>query len=40
MKAGRVYILPEKYFLLNPGLDYPKAVAYMAHLVYPEAVHE
>lgn len=40
VKAGRVYVLPEKYFLLNPGLDYPKAVAYMAHLVYPEAVHE
>jgi len=40
VKAGRVYVLPEKYFLLNPGLDYPKAVAYMAQLVYPEAVHE
>ena len=32
--------LPEKYFLLNPGLDYPKAVAYMARLVYPESAHE
>ncbi len=34
---GRVYVLPENYFLLNPGLDYPDAVAYMARLVYPEA---
>lgn len=40
VKAGRVYVLPEKYFLLNPGLDYPKAVAYMANLVYPGAAHE
>ncbi len=40
VKEGRVYVLPENYFLLNPGLDYPQAVAYMANLVYPEAVHE
>ena len=40
VKAGQVYVLPEKYFLLNPGLDYPKAVAYMARLVYPESAHE
>ena len=40
VKEGRVYVLPENYFLLNPGLDYPKAVAYMANLVYPGAVHE
>ena len=32
VKAGQVYVLPEKYFLLNPGLDYPKAVTYMARL--------
>lgn len=36
VQEGRVYVLPENYFLLNPGLDYPKAVAYMAKLVYPE----
>lgn len=40
VKTGRVYVLPEKYFLLNPGLAYPEAVAYMAHLVYPGAAHE
>ncbi|WP_301963006.1 ABC transporter substrate-binding protein [uncultured Megasphaera sp.] len=37
VKAGKVYVLPERYFLLNPGLDYPDAVAYMARLAYPEA---
>ena len=36
VQEGRVYVLPENYFLINPGLDYPKAVAYMAKLVYPE----
>lgn len=36
VQEGHVYVLPEQYFLLNPGLDYPKAVAYMAKLVYPE----
>lgn len=40
VKTGQVYVLPEKYFLLNPGLDYPKAVAYMAQLVYPGVLHE
>lgn len=41
VKSGRFYILPERYFLLNPGLDYPKAVGYMANLVYPGVVpHE
>ncbi|EHM43707.1 hypothetical protein HMPREF0080_00144 [Anaeroglobus geminatus F0357] len=35
VKAGRVYTLPENLFLLNPGLGYPKSVAYMARLVYP-----
>jgi iron complex transport system substrate-binding protein len=36
VEEGSVYVLPENYFLLNPGLDYPKAVDYMARLVYPE----
>lgn len=36
VQAGHVYVLPENYFLLNPGLEYPKAIAYMAKLVYPE----
>ncbi|WP_296829302.1 ABC transporter substrate-binding protein [uncultured Megasphaera sp.] len=41
VKNGRFFVLPERYFLLNPGLDYPKAAAYMANLVYPGAVpHE
>ena len=41
VQSGRFYILPERYFLLNPGLDYPKAVGYMANLVYPGVVpHE
>ena len=37
VQEGNVYILPERYFLLNPGLQYPDAVAYMARLAYPEA---
>ena len=41
VQTGRFYVLPERYFLLNPGLDYPKAVGYMANLVYPGVVpHE
>jgi hypothetical protein len=28
--------LPEQLFLINPGLQYPKAVEYMAKSVYPE----
>lgn len=36
VQAGRVYILPEHLFLLNPGMDYPKAVAFMAKKVYPQ----
>ncbi len=36
VKAGRVYVLPEKLFLINPGLRYPEAVKYMAQQVYPE----
>ena len=36
VKAGRVYVLPEKLFLINPGLRYPEAVKFMAQQVYPE----
>ena len=27
VKEGKVYVLPERYFLLNPGLDYPDGLA-------------
>ncbi len=36
VKEGRVYVLPENLFLINPGLRYPQAVKYMAAQVYPE----
>ena len=36
VRQGKVYVLPENLFLLNPGLDYPEAVKYMAKQVYPE----
>ncbi len=36
VQQGKVYVLPEKLFLLNPGLRYPEAVKYMAQQVYPE----
>lgn len=36
VREGKVYVLPEKLFLLNPGLAYPEAVKYMAKQVYPE----
>lgn len=36
VQNGKVYVLPENLFLLNPGLEYPKAVEYMARQVYPE----
>ena len=39
VRQKRVYVLPENLFLLNPGLNYPEAVAYMAKAVYPEVVH-
>lgn len=39
VRQKRVYVLPENLFLLNPGLDYPQAVAYMAKAVYPEVFH-
>lgn len=37
VKNNRFYVLPEKYFLLNPGLNYPAAIKYMAQKIYPEA---
>lgn len=36
VQQGKVYVLPEKLFLINPGLRYPEAVKYMAQQVYPE----
>ena len=36
VQQGRVYVLPENLFLINPGLRYPQAVKYMAKQVYPE----
>ena len=35
VRDGRVYYLPQEMFLFSPGIDYPKAVQYMARLVYP-----
>lgn len=32
----KVYFLPQELFLLNPGLDYPKAAETMAKFAYPE----
>lgn len=37
VKAGRVYVLSEKLFLVNPGLEYPKAIQTVAEDAYPEA---
>lgn len=34
VKAGRVYFLPQKLFLSSPGMEYPKALSYMADVVY------
>ncbi|MGM9569583.1 MAG: ABC transporter substrate-binding protein [Phascolarctobacterium sp.] len=36
VQQGKVYVLPERLFLINPGLRYPEAVQYMAKQVYPE----
>lgn len=36
VQQGKVYVLPEQLFLVNPGLRYPEAVQYMAKQVYPE----
>lgn len=38
VREGRVYILPQTLFLSNPGMDYPLALQYMAHQVYPDIV--
>ena len=35
IRDGRVYYLPQEMFLFSPGIDYPKAVGYMARLIYP-----
>ena len=35
IRDGRVYYLPQELFLFSPGIAYPKAVQYMARLVYP-----
>ena len=36
VKEGRVYFLPQKLFLSSPGMDYPEALRYMAHVVYED----
>ena len=36
VRENRIIFLPEQLFLINPGLQYPKAVEYMAKTVYPE----
>ena len=36
VRENRIIFLPEQLFLINPGLQYPKAVEYMAKSVYPE----
>lgn len=36
IKNNQLYYLPQDMFLLSPGLDYPKAVKYMAQLIYPD----
>lgn len=36
VKNKKVFVLPENMFLINPGIHYPEAVAYMAKLAYPQ----
>ncbi|MGP1586652.1 MAG: ABC transporter substrate-binding protein, partial [Schwartzia sp. (in: firmicutes)] len=36
VREGRVYFLPQKYFLMSPGVEYPKAVRFMAEQLYPD----
>ena len=36
VRENKIIFLPEQLFLINPGLQYPKAVEYMAKTVYPE----
>ena len=40
VKNKQVFFLPDDLFLLNPGLEYPKAVRCMAAKMYPGAVKE
>lgn len=40
VKKNRVHVLPEELFLVNPGIKYPKAVEYMAKLIYPEEMKD
>ena len=40
IKNKQLYFLPQNLFLLNPGVDYPNAVATMAKLVYPEVFND
>ena len=35
VRENKVYYLPQALFLFSPGIDFPAAVRYMAHLVYP-----
>ena len=36
VRENKIIFLPEQLFLINPGVQYPKAVEYMAKTVYPE----
>lgn len=36
VNEGRVFYLPQDFFLLSPGIHYPEAVEIMAKCVYPE----
>jgi iron complex transport system substrate-binding protein len=38
VRTGKVFVLPESLFLLNPGLKYPEAVKFMAKDLYPEVL--
>ena len=40
VQQGKVYVLPEQLFLINPGLRYPEAVKYMAQRIYPEVFED
>lgn len=40
VKNKQVFYLPDKLFLLNPGLHYPEAVRLMAAKLHPEIVKE
>jgi iron complex transport system substrate-binding protein len=36
VKTGHIYFLPAEFFQVNPGIQFPKSVEYMAKVVYPE----